>query len=75
MALLDQFERGAHFLAQLRRLERDCASVLAQDPGRKQAERGVSRAENSILQVAGAAEGALDPPGRLAPDADVRLAH
>ena len=70
--------RGARALddeaAQLRRLERDRAAVLAEDPAREQRRRRVLGDEDVVLDaVALAAEGALHPPRGVGRDLDARV--
>ena len=57
--------------AQLGRLERDRATVLAEDPAGEQVRRGVlGREDVAVDAVALAAVGALDPPGGVRRDLD-----
>ena len=56
--------------AQLLRLERDRAAVLSQDPRGERLERAVRRLEDAVDERAGIGQGATDPPGGVALNAD-----
>ena len=72
------FANGAqcvgHFAAELVGLERDRPPVLAQDPGSELRQRRVAGDEDTVLELSGVAECALDPPGGVARKLDPRLA-
>jgi hypothetical protein len=74
MALVHEVEVGAHLTAQLRGRDRHRPSVLAQDPRGELPEVRVVRDEDAVLDSPMAPEEAVDPPGRVACDRDVRLA-
>src|SRR6266550_2020466 len=74
MALVHEVEIGAHLPSELRRRQRNRATVLAQDPGRELPEIRVVRDEDPVLDPAVTPEQAVDPPGRVARDLDLRLA-
>src|SRR4051794_463788 len=67
-------QRLGDLAPELVQLDGDGAAVLAQDPRRQQRERRVIRDEDSVVELAGVAERALDPPRGVPRELDPRLA-
>src|SRR6266511_43782 len=67
-------ERLRDLAPELVGLDRNRAAILPEDPGGELREGRVLRDEDAVLQLAGGAEGALDPPRRVAGELDARLA-
>src|SRR3954470_6405546 len=67
-------QRSGRLAPKLVRLDRDRASVLAQDPRRKLLRRGGLGDEDAVLQLPRIPEGAFHPRGGVAGELDARLA-
>ena len=67
-------QRARGLAPELVGLERDRASVLAQDPRRELLDGGVFGDEDAVLELSRVPEGAFHPPGRVACELDARLA-
>ncbi len=74
MTVADGAERLGNLTPERIRFERDRAPVLPEDPRGELRQRGVTREEHPVFELARVAEGALDPPGRVAGELDPRFA-
>jgi hypothetical protein len=70
--LADELQPSRNLAAELVRCLGTARPVLAQHPRGEQRQARVAGGEDAVLDLR--AEGALDPPGRVAGDLDARLA-
>src|SRR5919201_1496969 len=71
----DKPQRSGHLAPELGGGDGRRASVLAEDPRRELAEIRVFGHEDAVVDAPVVAIRTLDPPGRIAPDLDLRLAR